>query len=313
MNINAFFIEYPDANPDAEVLTTVVELRKESSRLAGEIAIARNFQNPVDNRDLMSNNYRLVCLHHRLLAERIIGSDRKYYLLRKQGEKQTILKEEPHAKGQYLWIDSDELARCISAVIRQEPFLSRQGTNDLFGKHFSKIFPDITDPSHTRCRYSWWLFRLFQYSIDPKAKWRGIKDNQISNQRDFKSPAIYYAVSLMARKMKENYRVDESLEKRLVEKAEKWWFKSRATDSQEFGEIINVLADDTFRLLYAIARTLLGKKLPNAREPYNSYEEIFKGNSYPVFISEIRKGKMKKYQSRFDSAMKKLYLLLCGN
>ena len=55
--------EHEGVNPAAEVLVTIVELRKDPARLAGVIARSRNSQNPVDARDLMSNNFRLVCVH----------------------------------------------------------------------------------------------------------------------------------------------------------------------------------------------------------------------------------------------------------
>jgi hypothetical protein len=191
MNINVFFEQNDGANPSAEVLVTAIELTKDAARLAGEIARSRNFQNPVDNRDLMSNNFRLVCLHHRLMGDRIANSEKRYYLLRKQGEKQTLLKEEPLAKGQFMWIDADELARCIVAVIRQDPQISQQGSNDLFGKYFNKIFPDVSDPSHVRSKYSWWLAKIIDTSYDPKARWKGTKDTLVYYQRDFKSYAYW--------------------------------------------------------------------------------------------------------------------------
>lgn len=307
MNINSFFEDNESVNPSAGVLITVIELSKDVSKLAGEIARSRNFQNPVDNRDLMSNNFRLVCLHHRLLGDRIAGSEKKYYLLRKQGEKQTLLKEEPQAKGQFMWIDADSLAMCIAAVIRQDPYISRKGSNDLFGQYFNRIFPAVSDPSHTRCKYSWWLSRVVDYSYNPKDKWKGIKDEKISYQRDFKSHAHFFTIALIAKKLKDNFNFDEALEKRFVEKAEKWWFKSKSQDSHEFEKVAYNIAEDAFRLLHAISRTLLGKKLPKAREPYTSYEELFKGPSYDMIISEIRKGKMSTYQHRFRFSMKKLF------
>jgi hypothetical protein len=305
MNIYMFFEENESANPNAEVLVTVVELAKEAPRLAADIARSRNFQNPVDNRDLMSNHFRLVCLHHRLLGDRIGGSEKRYYLLRKQGEKQTLLKEEPQARGQFMWIDADYLARCIAALIRQNPFISRQGTNDLFGKYFNQIFPDVSDPTHTRCKFSWWLAWLVDYSYNPKARWKGIKD--IYYQRDFKSHAYWVATALIAKKLKENYSFSESLEKRFVEKAEKWHFKSRSPDAQEFEELTFNMVDAAFRLLYVISKSLLGKKLRRAREPYTTYEDFFKGPTYEEIISELRKGKMKTYQYNFDRSMRKLY------
>lgn len=312
MNIHAFFEDNEIANPRAEVLISVVEIRKNASRLASDIAISRNFQNPVDNRDLMSNNFRLVCLHHRLSADKIVGSEKRYYLLRKQGEKQTILKEAPHSKGQYMWIDSDRLARYIAAVIRQEPFLSYQGTNDLFGRYFNMIFPDVSDPSHTRCKYCWWLAQVVDHSFIPKAKWKGIKDKIISNQRDFKSPALYSNIALLAKKLKDDFSFDESLEKRFVEKAEKWWFKS-TPETEEFKETVFEMIENGYRLLYALSKTLLGKELPRAREPYSTYDDFFKGHTYDLIVSKIKKNEMKTYQERFYNSMKRFVKFLKEN
>jgi hypothetical protein len=92
------FREHTTANPDADVLVTVIELKKDAAAISSEVAIARNNQNPVDNWDLKSNHPLMVTLHHRLLAEKLKGSEKRYYLLRKQGEKQVVAKEEQDAK-----------------------------------------------------------------------------------------------------------------------------------------------------------------------------------------------------------------------
>ena len=131
------------------MLVTVIELKKDAPNISAEIAIARNNQNPVDNRDLKSNHPLMVTLHHRLFAEKLSKSEKRYYLLRKQGEKQVVIKEEQDAKWKYFWLDADILARCIAAVLRQDPSISQQGTNDIFGKFFRTIFPAIDDPSHS--------------------------------------------------------------------------------------------------------------------------------------------------------------------
>ena len=312
MNIHGFFEDNEGANPNAEVLVSVIELKHSASRLAGEIAIARNFQNPVDNRDLMSNNFRLVCLHHRLSADKITGSEKRYYLIRKQGEKQTILKETPYAKGQYMWIDSDRLARHIAAAIRQEPFLSMQGTNDLFGRYFNNIFPDVSDPSHTRCKFSWWLAQLIDSSYRPKDRWRGIKDRMINNQRDLKGPAFYFNIALLARRLRADFSFNESNEKRFVEKAEKWRFKT-TPDTKEFSELAFDMIDDGYLLLHSIARTLLGKKLPKAREPYSTYSELFKGPTFDIFIQKMKKGEKRTYQDKLYRSMNRLVRFLREN
>jgi hypothetical protein len=43
------FREHTTANPDADVLVTVIELKKDAAAISSEVAIARNNQNPVDN------------------------------------------------------------------------------------------------------------------------------------------------------------------------------------------------------------------------------------------------------------------------
>jgi len=307
MNIHSFFEDNQDANPDAEVLITVIEIPKNVTRLAGDVARSRNNQNPVDYRDLMSNNFRLVCLHHRLLADRVAGSERRYYLLRKAGEKQTLLKEQPESRGKYIWIDSADLAQCIAAVIRQNPYLSQQGTSDLFGKSFNNIFPDVNDPTHSRCKYSWWLAELIWYSYGNKSRWKGVNDDQIYFEKDFKNPARWVVAALIDRKLRERYQFSEHIEQRFVAKAEKWGTNRRLAESQEFEELAFTMIDEAYRLLHAVSRTLLGKKLPKADNPYSNYEDLLKGPStYEVILLELRKGKMKTYQNRLFASMKKL-------
>jgi hypothetical protein len=56
MNVDRYFREHSNANPNADVLVTVIELKKDAASISSEVAIARNNQNPVDNRDLKSNH-----------------------------------------------------------------------------------------------------------------------------------------------------------------------------------------------------------------------------------------------------------------
>jgi hypothetical protein len=112
----------------------------------------------------------MVALHHRLFAEKLKDSEKRYYFLRKQGQKQVVIKEEQDAKWKYFWLDADVLARSIAAVLRQDPSVSQQGTNDIFGKFFPTIFPAIDDPSHTRCRYAHWLVAMVERSYDRNTK-----------------------------------------------------------------------------------------------------------------------------------------------
>lgn len=307
MNIHSFFEDNPEADPSGEILVTAIEIPKNVTKLAGDIARSRNNQNPVDYRDLMSNNFRLVCLHHRLLADRVAGSERRYYLLRKAGEKQTLLKEQPESRGKYIWIDAADLAQCIAAVIRQNPYLSQQGISNLFGKSFNNIFPDVNDPTHSRCKYSWWLSQVVWHSYGNKSKWKGVKDDQIYYEKDFKNPARWVVAALIDRKLRDDYQFSESLEQRFVTKAEKWWINWKLSESQDFEKLVYGMADDAYRLLHAICRTLLGKKLPKAENPYANYEDLLKGPStYDVILSNLHKGKMKTYQNRLYNSMRRL-------
>ena len=110
---------------------------------------------------------------------------------------QTLLKELPQARGQYMWIDAAELAQCIAAVIRQNPYMSQEGVSDLFGRDFNKIFPDVLDPTHSRCKFAWWLEMMAYYSYEKKTRWKGISDEQIYYEKDFKNPAIWLAMLLL--------------------------------------------------------------------------------------------------------------------
>jgi hypothetical protein len=307
MNIHTFFQEHEGRQPDARVLVNVIELTKDASRLAGDIARARNNQNPVDNRDLMSNNFRLVCLHHRLIADKLAGSEQRYYLLRKAGEKQTLLREVPQARGQFMWIDAAELAQCIAAVIRQNPYMSQEGVSDLFGKDFNKIFPDVLDPSHSRCKFASWMYAMAYYSYGNNTRWKGIRDEQIYYEKDFKNPAIWLAIALIARKLKEDFSFNESMEQRFVEKCERWWYKSRQSDSQEFYELVSDVFDDAFRMMHSVCRRLLGKPMPKSKEPYSTYKDMLKGPAtYEEILRLIRRGQSRTYQATFKHSMEKL-------
>jgi hypothetical protein len=67
------------------------------------------------------------------------------------------------------------------------------------------------------------------------------------------------------------------------------------------------MSDDSFRLLHAISRTLIGQKLQKADNPYTDYDGLLKGPAtYDAIKTELKKGKMKTYQDRLFSSMKKL-------
>ncbi len=250
----------------------------------------------------MSNNPLLVTLHHRLSADKLYGSEKKYYLLRKEGEKQTLLEENKDAKGKWYWIDAEELARCIAAVIRQQPDISQQGPNKLFGEYFKRIFPSVTDPSHSRCKYAWWLTEMVVQSYDSKARWKGVDDPLIDRQKDFKGLSEWTVSTLIDYFLREHFQFNEINEKRFVEKCEKWCYHSKQL--KDFEKITNDMIDDAFRLLHAVSRTLLRKLLPKAREPYTTYNNLFKGPGYEYILTKIRKGKMITYKNRLESSMR---------
>ena len=303
MNINLYFRENEGANPDAEVLVRVIELRKDAANISSEVAIARNNQNPVDNRDLKSNHPLMVTLHHRLFAEKLRDSEKRYYLLRKQGEKQVVIKEEQDAKWKYFWLDADDLARCIAAVLRQNPFISQQGTNDLFGKYFPIVFPAIHDPSHNRCKYSYWLVKMIAWSYDGKARWKGVKDPLIKQQKDFKRDAAWNLSSLIAHQLKSHFSFEDNLENRFVAYCERWWFAKTNQTLEEFEQITFEMIDDAFRLLHAISKPLLGKRLPKSKGSYSQYDDLFKGPNYDFIRLQLSKDVKVNYQKRFRRSM----------
>jgi hypothetical protein len=310
MNVDRYFRDHSAADPNAEVLVTVIELKKDAANISSEVAIARNNQNPVDNRDLKSNHPLLVTLHHRLFADKLKGSEKRYYLVRKQGEKQTVSKEEQDAKWRYFWIDADVLARCIAAVLRGDPFTSQQGTNDIFGRLFSKIFPAIEDPSHARCKYAYWLVKLVESSYDKNAKWKGIKDPRIERQKDFKAGAKWVISSLIAEYLKSDFSFSDNLENRFVEYCERWRFSKKKPEVDRFEEAVFETADAAYRLLHAVSKPLLGKPLPKSKTAYSQYEDIFKGPNFDFIRQQLKKGVKISYQRRLNREMSKLVELL---
>ncbi|MBS1803697.1 MAG: AIPR family protein [Acidobacteria bacterium] len=310
MNVDRYFREHSNANPHSEVLVTVIELKKDAASISSDVAIARNNQNPVDNRDLKSNHFLMVTLHHRLFADKLKGSEKRYYLVRKQGEKQTVSKEEQDAKWKYFWIDADFLARCIAAVLRADPFVSQQGTNDIFGRLFSRIFPAIEDPSHARCKYAYWLVKSVESSYDKNAKWKGIRDLRIDRQKDFKAGAKWAASSLIAEYLKMDFSFSDSLEGRFVEYCERRRFGRSQPELDLFEEAIVDVADASFRLLHAVAKPLLGKPLPKSKGIYSQYEDLFKGPNYDFIRQQLKKGTKISYQRKFNKSMSRLVSLL---
>ena len=81
---------------------------------------------------------------------------------------------------------------------------------------------------------------------------------------------------------------------------------SRYKGLEEFEELTFDMIDASFRLLHAIAKKILWKKLPKARDVYTTYENLFKGPHYDYVLSRIRKGDMKTYQEETRRSMNKL-------
>ena len=310
MNVDHYFRAHEGANPNADVLVTVIELKKDAANISSEVAIARNNQNPVDNRDLKSNHPLMVTLHHRLFADKLKNSEKRYYLLRKQGEKQVVAKEEQDAKWKYFWIDADVLARCIAAVLRIDPFTSQQGTNDIFGSLFSKIVPAIDDPSHTRCKYAYWLATMVEWSYDGNARWKGVKDVRIERQKDFKRGAEWVVSALLAERLKSDFSFSDNLENRFVESCERWNFAKRHPEVERFETIVFDVADCAFRLLHAVSKPLLGKKLPKSKGAYSRYDDLFKGPNYDFIRQQLKRGAKIGYQKKLRRSMSKLVELL---
>lgn len=306
MNIDRYFRENEGANPNAEVLVTAIELKKDAPNISAEIAIARNNQNPVDNRDLKSNHPLMVTLHHRLFAEKLSKSEKRYYMLRKQGEKQVVIKEEQDAKWKYFWLDADMLARCIAAVLRQDPSISQQGTNDIFGKFFRTIFPAIDDPSHSRCKFAYWLVTMVERSYDGKARWKGVSDHLIERQKDFKRDAEWTVCALIAHQLRNHFSFGENLEKRFVEYCERWKMSKSVPAIDTFEEITFEMIDRAFRLLHAVGKSLLGKKLPKSKEPYSQYDNLFKGPTYEYIRQQVGRGAKGNYQRKLRRSMNDL-------
>lgn len=313
MNIDRYFCENEGANPNAQVFVTVIELKKDAANISSEVAIARNNQNPVDNRDLKSNHPMMVTLFHRLFAEKLKDSEKKYYLLRKQGEKQVVSKEEQDAKWKYFWVDADKLARCIASVLRQNPFISQQGTNDIFGKFFPVIFPAIQDPSHNRCKFAYWLKIMIDESYDSKARWRGIGDRLIKQQKDFKSPAQWTLAALIARQLQSDFSFQDALESRFVNYCEKWYCTKGNNAVEMFEEITFEMIEVAFRLLHSISKLLLGIQLPKSKNIYSQYDDLFKGPNYDYICLQIKKGVQIGRQRDLKRSMSRLVEFLKEN
>jgi len=222
------------------------------------------------------------------------------------GEKQVVIKEEQDAKWKYFWLDADMLARCIAAVLRQDPSLSQRGTNDIFGEFFPTIFPAIDEPSHSRCKYAYWLVTMVERSYDGKARWKGVNDRLIERQKDFKGDAKWTVCALVAHDLSNHFSFGDNLEKRFVEYCERWKMSKSVPALDAFEEITFEMIDRAFRLLHVVAKSLLGKKLPKSKEPYSQYDNLFKGPTYNYVRQQVGRGAKINYQKKLRRSMSEL-------
>ena len=255
----------------------------------------------------------MVTLFHRLFAEKLKDTEKKYYLLRKQGEKQVVSKEEQDAKWKYFWLDADHLARCIAAVLRQNPNISAQGSNDIFGKFFPVIFPAIQDPSHNRCKFAYWLKKIVEMSYDGKERWRGIGDRLIKQQKDFKGPAQWTIAALIARQLQNDFSFQDSLENRFVSYCERWYCTKGNNAVEQFEEITFEMIEDAFLLLHSISKLLLGIQLPKSKGIYSQYDDLLKANNYDHICLQIKKGVQIGRQRDLKRSMTRLVEFLKEN
>lgn len=293
MNILKYFDENPKRNPPANILITIIQLNEYSSKITGEIARFRNFQNEVNYRDLRSNDPLLVTLQHRIFANNLEGSTKRYYLQRKRGEKESLLQEEPVVKRKYLWIDVERLAKCIAAVIRQKPEYSGEGSNQLFGKYYKEIFPGINEPSYKNCIYAFWLDSMINHSYKPKDKWKVIgKDQNIYYQKDFKRPAKWCAAAFLHKILCNNYSIDKNnnFQELFTKKCEIWKYGKKNGEVQEFQKNLFDVIEKCFIYMHAIAKDSLNKNFPK-KTVYTNYDDLFKGPNYDIFIKTLSSNK----------------------
>jgi len=208
------------------------------------------------------------------------------------------------------FLGQQRLARCIAAVLRVDPFTSQQGTNDIFGRLFSKIFPAIEDPSHARCKYAYWLVTMVEWSYVANARWKGIRDPRIERQKDFKRGSEWVVSSLIAEYLKSDFSFGDNLENRFVEFCERWRFSKNQSEIDRFEEIVFEMADSAFRLLHAVSKPLLGKKLPKSKGTYSRYDDLFKGPNYDFIRLQLKKGAKVSYQKKLKKSMSRLIELL---
>jgi len=147
---------------------------------------------------------------------------------------------------------------------------------------------------------------MVDWSYEPKAKWKGVRDVQIQHQKDFKRDAAWTVSALIAYMLEMHFSFDPNTENRFVEYCEKIAVTKGSPEVERFEEMTYEMIDLAYRLLHAIARSLLGKKLPKAKGVYTQYDDLFKGPNYEYIRQQVKKGMMKSYQKRVRRTMGEL-------
>lgn len=145
-----------------------------------------------------------------------------------------------------------------------------------------------------------------EWSYDGSARWKGVKDARIERQKEFKGGAEWVVSSLLADYLKNDFSFGDNLENRFVEYCERWKFAKSQPEIQRFEQITFETADSAFRLLHAVSRPLLGKKLPKSKGSYSGYDDLFKGPNYDFIRQQLKKGVKVGYQKKLRRSMSKL-------
>lgn len=146
---------------------------------------------------------------------------------------------------------------------------------------------------------------MVERSYDGKARWKGINDRLIEKQKDFKRDAEWVASALIDRHLKSHFSFEENLEKRFVEYCEQWKVAKRAPTTDTFEELTFEMIDRAFRLLHAIAKSLLGKKLPKSKGSYSHYDDLFKGPNYDHIRLQVSRNAKMSHQKKLRRSMSK--------
>ena len=70
------------------------------------------------------------------------------------------------------------------------------------------------------------------------------------------------------------------------------------------------MIDSAFRLLHAVSKPLLGKKLPKSKGSYSQYDDLLKGPNYAFICRQIDRGTKIGYQKKLRRSMSELVKFL---